>query len=81
MTDRSLTLNNLASLSWKTGYRGVSGLARAINRNRVTVYAAIRNPQRYAPTYRLIARALAANETPRLGCAVGADHVRRTKRR
>lgn len=50
--------HNLVSLCWAAGFPGVSGLARHINRNRVTVWRAVRWPDQFGPTYRAILEAL-----------------------
>jgi hypothetical protein len=42
---------NLRELAWKAGYRGVVGLAKAMNKSRVTVHRAAKRPKRYGPTY------------------------------
>lgn len=49
---RSSTINkkNLRQLAWKRGYHGVSGVAKAIGRSRVTVHRAMNHPNRYSPT-------------------------------
>lgn len=49
---------DLRRLCWQKGFHGVSGLARAIRRNRAVVYHALENPTRYRPTIRLIENAL-----------------------
>jgi hypothetical protein len=41
---------NLRLLAWKRGFHGVSGVARAIGRSRVTVHRAMNHPARYSPT-------------------------------
>lgn len=49
---------DLPRLAWLNGYRGVTGLAKAIGRHRVTVHQAAKNPNKYKPTHRAITRAL-----------------------
>lgn len=58
MRKEPITTRNLAQLAWASGHRGVSGLARAIGRHRVTVYQAVQNPARHTPTIRAIRKAL-----------------------
>ena len=53
-----LTTRNLARLAWASGHRGVTGLAKAIGRHRVTLYQAIQSPEQHRPTVRAIKRAL-----------------------
>jgi len=50
--------NNLRQLSWKRGFHGVSGVAIAIGRSRVTVHRAVKNPERYGPTMEKLKRVL-----------------------
>jgi hypothetical protein len=50
--------NNLRKLCWSRGYHGVSGLARELGRSRVTIHRAVRWPDQFGPTMRLIERAL-----------------------
>lgn len=52
---------NLRTLCWKRGFHGVSGLAQKIGRNRITVHRAVRWPDQFGPTYRLIEEALNVN--------------------
>lgn len=49
---------NLRQLCWKKGYAGVSGLAKAIGRNRCVIHHAVSNPGRYQPTIRLLEKIL-----------------------
>jgi hypothetical protein len=53
-----ITARNLAQLAWAAGHRGVTGLAKSIRRHRVTVYRAVREPNRHRPTFRAIHKAL-----------------------
>lgn len=57
---QSLKINkkNLRQLAWQRGYHGVSGLAKAIGRSRVTVHRAVRWPDQFAPTMKKIENAL-----------------------
>ena len=59
---RKLSEKNLTELAWKNGFRGATGLAQAIGKNRVTLYKAVRNPKRYGPTHRSICQALKLGE-------------------
>lgn len=54
---RRLTRRTLRHLARKR-FGGVSGLAAFIGRNRVTVYSALRDPDRYGPTLAAIRAAL-----------------------
>lgn len=50
---------NLRILCYQRGFKGVPGLVEHLRkigkpRNRVTLYAAVRNPRNYGPTYRLM---------------------------
>lgn len=62
MTDaekvKRVTSENLRRLCWARGYRGIPGLADAIGRSRVTIWRAVRHPNRFTPTYTLIEKAL-----------------------
>ncbi len=49
---------NLRILCWQCGYLGVSGLAKKLKRSRTTLHSAVRWPDQYGPTYRLIKKAL-----------------------
>lgn len=49
---------NLRMLCWKRGYHGVTGLAKAIGKSRVTVHRAVSNPSRFGPTVKLIEKSL-----------------------
>ncbi len=49
---------NLRQLSWRRGYHGVSGVARAIGRSRVTVHRAMNFPGRYGPTIKKLEEVL-----------------------
>ena len=53
-----VTVETLQGLCWKRGYRGVTGLAEAIGRSRVTVHRAVKRPHLSGPTYRLVCAAL-----------------------
>lgn len=54
----TISTRNLRALAWKSGYQGVSDLARTIGRSRQTLYAAVKNPTRHGPTLRLIRASL-----------------------
>jgi hypothetical protein len=58
--ENPVTTENLESLAWQRGHRGVPGLARAINRERTTVWRAVRWPDQFGPTYNLIVKELCA---------------------
>jgi len=59
MTQRmQITKNNLRRLAWQRGYHGVTGLARAIGKSRVTVHRAVANPHRFSPTMKKLAEVL-----------------------
>jgi hypothetical protein len=49
---------NLRKLCWLAGYNGIVGLAKSLDRNPVTIHRAVRWPDQYGPTYRLILKAL-----------------------
>lgn len=53
-----VSTETLAVMSWQAGYRGVPGLAKKINRHEKTLWCAVRWPDRYGPTYKLITDAL-----------------------
>lgn len=55
---KKVNQKNLRQLCWQRGYHGVSGLARQIGRSRITVHRAVRWPDQFGPTYRLIQEAL-----------------------
>ena len=48
----------LEGLCWQRGYKGVPGLAKAIKRERSTVWRAVRWPDQFGPTYKKIVKAL-----------------------
>jgi hypothetical protein len=56
---RKLNTRSLVKLSWRAGFRGVSGLAKALGVHRVSVYRAVRDPKRHSPTYNRVEEALA----------------------
>jgi DNA-binding phage protein len=49
---------DLAERAWRAGFRGVSGLAREIGCNRVSIYRAAQNPRRYGPLWAKISALL-----------------------
>lgn len=55
---RAVNTKNLRMLAWKAGHHGVTGLAKSIGRSRVTVWKAVREPNRFRPTYRAVLGAL-----------------------
>jgi hypothetical protein len=55
---KNITVENLNQLAWARGYRGVAGLARHLNRHRVTLWKAARQPDQHGPTFNLICEAL-----------------------
>lgn len=57
---REITTGNLRLLCWQAGFHGVAGLAREIGRSRITVHRAVRWPDQFGPTYKLIQEKLAA---------------------
>lgn len=42
--------HNLRQLAWAKGYRGISGLAVAIGKSRVTIHRAVNRPGTFGPT-------------------------------
>ena len=50
--------HNLRQLAWQRGYHGVTGVARAIGKSRVTVHRAVSNPSRFSPTMKKLAEVL-----------------------
>jgi DNA-binding MurR/RpiR family transcriptional regulator len=54
----SVTVSTVNRLAWTAGFEGVAGLARHIRRNRVTVWNAVRFPDRHTPTFNKIVEAL-----------------------
>lgn len=54
----TLSRRNLSRLAHAKGFRGVAGLARRLGRNRVTLYQALKNPNRYKPTVKAMQEAL-----------------------
>lgn len=59
-TERKIKPENFERLCWEAGYEGPAGLARHINRHRVTVHRAVRKPKQYGPTFAKIQEALCA---------------------
>jgi hypothetical protein len=55
-----ITTDTLAMLCWQHGFRGVPALARKIGRHEKTLWCAVRWPDRYGPTFKLIAKELEA---------------------
>lgn len=53
-----ITTENIQRLAFVAGYKGVADLARSLRRNRVTVWRAVKDPQRYGPTFSAIKKAL-----------------------
>lgn len=49
---------NLRQLAWRRGFEGVTGLARAIGKSRVSVHRAVNEPHRYKPTMKKLAEVL-----------------------
>ena len=59
MTPRpKINKSNLQQLAWKRGYRGVTGVAKAIGKSRVTVHRAVRWPDQYGPTMEKLSEVL-----------------------
>ncbi len=50
--------HNLRQLAWRNGYQGVTGVARAIGKSRVTVHRAVSNPNRFSPTMKKLTEVL-----------------------
>jgi DNA-binding MurR/RpiR family transcriptional regulator len=48
----------LVPLCWQNGYHGVPKLAAKLKRHPKTIWCAVRWPERYGPTYKLIKSAL-----------------------
>ena len=61
MSNPQITKESIQALAWGAGFKGVPGLARAIKRHRITVWRAVRLPDQFGPTYRLICEALIKN--------------------
>ena len=61
MSNPQITKESIQALAWGAGFKGVPGLARAIKRHRITVWRAVRWPDQFGPTYRLICEALIKN--------------------
>ena len=55
-----VSTDTIQELSWQAGFKGVPGLAKAIGRSRCTVWRAVRWPDQFGPTYKLITEALEA---------------------
>ncbi len=49
---------NLRRLAWQRGYHGVTGVAAAIGKSRVTVHRAVKNPSRFKPTMKKLREVL-----------------------
>lgn len=58
--NQKVTAANIVELSWQRGFRGVTALAKHIDRNPVTVWKAVRWPDQFGPTYQKIEEALNA---------------------
>lgn len=56
---RTVNTETVDRLSWLRGFQGVAGLARHIGRSRNTVWRAVRWPDQFGPTFKLIEEALA----------------------
>lgn len=56
---KKIKKENLKRLCWERGL-SVSALAQRLSVHRVTIYAAVRNPERYGPTWRKIEEVLCA---------------------
>lgn len=54
----AINKKNLRKLAWQKGFAGVSGVAKAIGKSRVTVHRAVNNPHRYGPTIRAMEKIL-----------------------
>lgn len=50
--------HNLRQLAWQRGFEGVTGVAQAIGKSRVTVHRAVSNPSRYKPTMKKLSEIL-----------------------
>lgn len=50
----------LGLMCWQAGFRGVPALAKKIGRHEKTLWCAVRWPDRYGPTYKLIVKELSA---------------------
>lgn len=55
---RTITREKLSAMCWKAGYRGVTGVAKAIGKSRVTVHQAVNHPQTYSPTMKKLRKVL-----------------------
>lgn len=64
--NQKLSTKNVAAHAWRAGFRGVTGLAASLGVNRVSVYRAIRTPNRHRPTFRRIEQALNSHGTHRI---------------
>lgn len=53
---KQVTGENVRRLAWQAGFDGLNGLAKAIGRNRITVWRAAK--LQTGPTYELIIKAL-----------------------
>lgn len=53
-----LTTRNIARHAWRSGFRGVTGLASSLGVHRVSIYKAIRNPGRHRPLVRRVHEAI-----------------------
>lgn len=56
--DKKINAENLRSLCWGRGYRGVVGLARSLKCARPSVYRAVAYPAQHAPLFNKILKAL-----------------------
>lgn len=56
-----ISTETLEPLCWARGFKGVPGLAKHIKRDRNTVWRAVRWPDQFGPTFKLITEALNAN--------------------
>jgi hypothetical protein len=54
------TTQNLVELCYRSGFKGVPGVARQINRHPKTIWRAVRWPDQFAPTYRKLVETLCA---------------------
>ena len=58
---KKVNSKNLRVLCWKRGFHGVTGFAKAIGRSPVTVHRAVRWPDQFGPTIKLIEERLLEN--------------------
>jgi len=57
-TANKINTKTLVPLCYRAGFAGVPALARSIKRERTTVWRAVRWPDQFGPTFKLITDAL-----------------------